>query len=556
MVGALPVLLANPECDWKSYSTDPLSRNETSVGMDFMTANGPRALWLYTLGRCACIPFSIVGAWVCYRWARDIYGIPSGLMAIALWSFSPSILGNAPLMMPDVPAAALGALASYTFWRWLSNPTWVRSATAAITLGIAELTKATLVIFFVLWPLLWLAYRLTDSHRRHVREWLREAGMLLTCMLIALYVLNLGYGFEGSFLPLGDYRFQSDALTGHASENRQHSPGNRFVSTPLASLMVPLPRNYLQGVDQQKVDFEAGMRSFLHGAWSHHGWWYFYLYALTIKLPLGTIVLAGAAAAVSIGSYPYKTSPRDDMIVLIPLVVILAFVSSQTGFSIHSRYALPLLPFFFVWASKSAMVFQGTLRGLSFCSAALLVWAIGSSLWCYPHCLSYFNEIVGGPEHGHEHLLDSNVAWGQDLWYLKEWYNEHPEARPLRAALFSIVDPRLTGIEFTVPPLGPSAQDSISGGHQHSLGPQPGWYAIDVNYLHGCDRAMPDGKGGLALTRLNDRDLAYFRMFPAVTTVGYSIRIFFISHEQANVVRHRLNLPPLDAEFRNRVMSD
>ena len=46
-------------------------------------------------------------------------------------------------------------------------------------------------------------------------------------------------------------------------------------------------------------------------------------------------------------------------------------------------------------------------------------WIIASSLSIYPHSLSYFNELVGGPLNGANHLLGSNVDWGQNLHYLQ-----------------------------------------------------------------------------------------------------------------------------------------
>jgi hypothetical protein len=42
------------------------------------------------------------------------------------------------------------------------------------------------------------------------------------------------------------------------------------------------------------------------------------------------------------------------MVLLAPLAVILALVSSQTGFNHHLRYVLPIFPFAFIWASKVA----------------------------------------------------------------------------------------------------------------------------------------------------------------------------------------------------------
>jgi hypothetical protein len=35
--------------------------------------------------------------------------------------------------------------------------------------------------------------------------------------------------------------------------------------------------------------------------------------------------------------------------------------------------------------------------------------------------IAYFNELVGGPAHGCEYLIDSNYDWGQSGKRLKEW---------------------------------------------------------------------------------------------------------------------------------------
>jgi len=34
-----------------------------------------------------------------------------------------------------------------------------------------------------------------------------------------------------------------------------------------------VPKNYLSGMDLQKVDFEDGKSSYLNGEWKHGGWW-------------------------------------------------------------------------------------------------------------------------------------------------------------------------------------------------------------------------------------------------------------------------------------------
>ena len=46
-------------------------------------------------------------------------------------------------------------------------------------------------------------------------------------------------------------------------------------------------------------------------------------------------------------------------------------------------------------------------------------------IYKYPHYLSFFNVLVGGPSHGPEYLSDSNIDWGQDVKYLRAYADSH-----------------------------------------------------------------------------------------------------------------------------------
>ena len=118
---------------------------------------------------------------------------------------------------------------------------------------------------------------------------------------VALYLVNLGYAFRGCFQRLGDYRFQSRVLSGEPPAIPPKI-GNRFKGSWLARLPVPLPRDYVQGIDCQRSDFEIGGRSYLHGRWEPHGWWYYYSVGLGVKLPLGTLALVAMAIVASVGN--------------------------------------------------------------------------------------------------------------------------------------------------------------------------------------------------------------------------------------------------------------
>ncbi|MGH7137804.1 MAG: ArnT family glycosyltransferase, partial [Pirellulales bacterium] len=159
MVAALPVTLAAHEVDWTQYTAFPGGRPEFAVGVDFMRANRARSFWLFTLARWACIPFSLLGAYVCYRWARELYGELAGCLGLSLWCFCPNILAHAELITSDVAAAAFGSAACYAFWRWLREPALDTAWICGLLLGLAELTKTTWLLLFPLWPLLWIVAR-------------------------------------------------------------------------------------------------------------------------------------------------------------------------------------------------------------------------------------------------------------------------------------------------------------------------------------------------------------------------------------------------------------
>jgi hypothetical protein len=54
-----------------------------------------------------------------------------------------------------------------------------------------------------------------------------------------------------------------------------------------------------------------------------------------------------------------------------------------------------------------------------------LAWQVVEALRASPNFLAYFNQFVGGPEKGYQHLVDSSVDWGQDLPGLKQWLDDN-----------------------------------------------------------------------------------------------------------------------------------
>jgi hypothetical protein len=537
MVAAIPVLIMGAITDWQKLNDHTGNRIEFSLGEHFIASNAGRVVWLFTVARWACIPFSLFGGFMCFCWARELYGIRGGLLALTLWCFCPNILAHGQIITSDLPSASFGLAAGYAFWRWLKNPTWRRTLISGLGLGIAELTKMTLIVFFPLWITIWLVYRCAEWKDISWQKWTAECGKLAVGMIVALDVLNLGYGFDESFARLGDFRFVSTALSGTKLEG-----GNRFVGTILDRVPVPLPKDYVMGLDLQKRDFEQyNQPSYLCGEFRQNGWWYYYIYALGIKVPLGTWLLTLLAVTRRIwgqrtmrlfcnnsrtserGRKLQSIGWRDEFVLLCPAITILFFVSSQTDFNEHMRYVLPIFPFIFVWIGRISPAISRKNRVMIGVAFLALAWSTFSSLSVYPHSLSYFNELVGGPSGGPGYLIHSNIDWGQDLFFLKRWLHNHPEARPIKLAYFGCFDPSYAGIEYSAPENIPSEANVASGEKKIA----PGWYAISVNFVRGLPYFTYKGNG--SKISLKQYALSAFQRLKPVAMAGYSIYIYHVT---------------------------
>lgn len=514
-------------------------RNEFAVGAALVRASSDYASLLVAARLWLAVPFRLVGLVAVSLFAYKLYGQTSALFALALSAFSPYILGHGVTVFSDVPAAMLACTACLLFLVWLQAPDTANAIVAGVALGLAELCKFTLLVLYPLFVVIWVVYQYSHwrsvAWRKRVQLICRQFGQFVILITVSVFIINCGYLCKGTFTPLGEFRFQTMALTGYDSlEDVPADGASRFAGTWLGSLPVPLPADMIQGIDTQRLDFERGIPSYMRGRWADHGWWYYYLYALGVKVPLGMWILVLMAVGVTIFGRGFNAPWRDEMVVLAPGLVILVFVSSQTGFSANSRYVIPALPFLFIWTSKVARVFsvRSFMRGRPAFAAtvvAALTWSVGSSLWVFPHSLSYFNELAGGPKGGGEHLLGSNIDWGQDLYYLKTWLDKHPEVNLDGLACGGSYPATLAGLPETHdPPVGHKFEST-----RYDLtdpldqrGPERGWYALSTNYLHS-----------------REREYRYFLQFETVAMAGYSIHIYHITLEDANRVRRELGLP-------------
>src|SRR5204863_5176971 len=119
--------------------------DEGTVGESFMRQNWARYGQLYLAARLVALLFSMALAVLVWRWARALHGEAAGVLATALWTFSPEALAHAGIVGTDLPTALAFTLALYTIWRYLNAPTGRTWMWMALAWAVAFLTRFSAV---------------------------------------------------------------------------------------------------------------------------------------------------------------------------------------------------------------------------------------------------------------------------------------------------------------------------------------------------------------------------------------------------------------------------
>lgn len=437
LLAALPIL---PFCNDEPCQVplvDIYTNNRAIDVSQIMGDDLGRRRWLYFLSRLGSIALSVLGGAVCYQWAQHWFGQRAGIAALLMWCFSPNILANNALVLPDGPAASFAVLASYSFWQWARAPTWGTALVSGVALGAAWASKATWLVLLALWPALWLLSIISSA--RAERFVARRVFQFLVMMATSLWFVNALYGFQGTFTLLGHYRFFSQLLSGEPVEvrlekaNVREPGGNRLADMGLGWLPVPFPKLYVLGLDVQLCESESRRLSYMFGQWSKDGWWYYYFAMALAKMPTGTFLLLIVTIIKVVGESRWRRNWQDEVFLWGPIIGMLVLLIHQSSISRHFRYAIAVAPFIYISMGRLTNGCSPRSLGQNL-FWTLIAWSVVSSLAVYPHSIAYVNEIAGRPRNAFRLVGAHNYDRRQDAYYVEQWRRAHPEALPFYAA--------------------------------------------------------------------------------------------------------------------------
>jgi arylsulfatase A-like enzyme/4-amino-4-deoxy-L-arabinose transferase-like glycosyltransferase len=343
------------------------------------------------------------------RFAWSLYGPWAGAFASMIAAFEPNLIAHGSLVTVDMALTLFMLLAIHAMYRFSKKPNTGRMVWSGIALGLALAVKATALVFVILIPFFIFLSHLKDKSRpvEAQKKLLFWGYSLAVIVLIAVVVINISYGFTGSFRASSEYHFHSSA-------------GQRTAALIPSWMPVPFPSLFVQGIDLAFWAGEAGHpgSAFLMGEFNETGFPHYYLVAFGIKSTIGFLVLLALTLWLSL--FKRNRSGLDEWFIWTPVILVFAYFSLLSEINIGLRYILPVYPFLCI-AFGRLMAHPQKRQVLGVVVTIALVTHIGGSVFVWPHYLEFFNGLVGGPDQGYKYLNDSNLSWGQNLGLLREY---------------------------------------------------------------------------------------------------------------------------------------
>ncbi|SEF22012.1 Dolichyl-phosphate-mannose-protein mannosyltransferase [Amycolatopsis pretoriensis] len=367
--------------------------DQTQLGRHVLYESGNDPGRLLLAARLPIILLTLLFGLVVFAFARELTGSAGGLVALALYAFSPDVIAHGSLATLDVPVVGFLLTSVWLLWRARDRPACYLPL-AGLALGAALATKMSALAAV---PVLLLLAVLSARRARHPGpgkySWLAGPAAVA---LIAVAVVWASYLAVDPGL-------------------RWTTPADLPGVEGLRGLVdwLPFPQPYRDGMHVQFGFEDQVWSGFLFGEHYFGSRWYYLPAALLVKTPLGMLAL-GLAGAVALLALP-RSRPAA-LYVLAPTAALLA--AAMTGDrDLGVRYAIFVPVFLAVAAAGTVTVGRRWARPAV---VVLVAFTAVSSLRTFPYYLPYANEAFGGPARTHLVLHDSNVDWGQDLGRLAD----------------------------------------------------------------------------------------------------------------------------------------
>jgi hypothetical protein len=474
-LSGLAILPLQPNFDWTSDFWTTYNNygeyDQWAAGRHLLHQINNNTDWLVFWARVPIVIISLLFGLFLFMWGNKLGGIITGLFTLILYTFDPNILGHNHFVTTDLAIAAAIGVSFYFFLKFLKQPTWINAFIGGLTLGIAQTTKFSAIILLPLFALLLIVYPLikyysnnttstksiVQSKLKTLISYLLKGSFSLIVMFFTVWLIYVPVSYKMTsdiIPPITQIKSQPDKYI------RDKYLSQIIYTTNEFSLTRPIAV-YTQGLMQVLGRVEDGnVTYFMYTVSSQGSVWYFpfvfiakqtlvhlFFYTIVITLLIitffrGTFDMFGQKISTTAKQLRKFTITWFNEIALGLFVILYSYLSIKGTLNIGFRHLLPMMPMIYLITAKIIINSYKNLHMINRKNTirtffiALILTLVAIVLSVYPHYMSYFNILFGGPTNGYKYVTDSNADWGQDLKRLHIYLEKHPEIKKIRVNYF------------------------------------------------------------------------------------------------------------------------
>lgn len=488
-LSAIPLVFLKLNFPLESSYWQKYVNGQWDVGRVFIYESGNDAEQIIQLARIFPILLTLLTIFLVYLLAKKLLGPYWALVPFVLFAFSPVVLAHGHYVTTDL-AATFGTLLIFLLViPKLTNPNKKNLIWAGIFLGIAQLCKYSLLIFYPLlifyiitWQIIYIIQQKKNGFAVLVgKQILKSLSNLLIVFLISFAVIYLAYLPQNINYPQEKQISDTEQILtsfagGPDPELKTCSSWAGSIVRQFrcfAELNILLAKNkitkpfaqYLLGALMVFQRSSGGNTGYFLGKVSAAGWHQYFPIVFLIKEPIPSLIIIFLALFLSLKNFFYSLIKnvknknwrlkfiswlsQNFIIFCILFFIVLYWTSSIISpLNIGYRHLMVTIPSIFIlstyqlkkwgWDIPQEMPFSNIVFTMLMVFknlkkiiiktgfiVILLIWYLIETLMISPHFIAYFNEFVGGAKNGYKYVVDSNLDWGQDLKRLEKFVEKN-----------------------------------------------------------------------------------------------------------------------------------
>jgi 4-amino-4-deoxy-L-arabinose transferase-like glycosyltransferase len=487
-LSAIPLIFLNLNFPIESNYWQQYINGQWDVGRVFLYESDNNADQIIQLARIFPMILTLLTAFLVYLLAKKFVGPYWALLPFILFSFSPLVLAHGHYVTTDIAAAFGTILIFLIVIPKMMQPSKKNLLVAGLFLGIAQLTKFSLLLFYpliIIFILIWKIVQIIKQKKSHLtisplKEILKTLGNIIFVFIISFGVIYLVYLPQNINYPIEKQTYDTEKILYSFAggpdpelETCRHWTGS--ISRQMrcvAEIDIALSKNkitkpfaqYLLGALMVVERSTGGNTGYFLGNISNSGWHEYFPTVFLIKEPIPSLILIFLAIFWSFKNFIKSTinniknknwwtklinwlSQNFLLFCILSFVIIYSISSIRSPLNIGYRHLTVIIPLIYIltadqikkwwWGVKNNVNSQSIFSLLinfnqikkigikTIFILILIMWYIIEALIISPHFIAYFNEFVGGAKNGYKYVVDSNLDWGQDLKRLTKFVEKN-----------------------------------------------------------------------------------------------------------------------------------